>query len=109
MDRRSTAIPPKFHTYRLYPAPEGLFLRAFIPVLSSEQTSGRASYKVHWSSGKTDTRGELVVVVFFVLAIAIVGGFLTVALTFPELLPWYSNPSPRSSPPASTFWEESVA
>jgi hypothetical protein len=51
------------------------------------------------------TRGELVVVVFFVLAIAIVGGFLTVALTFPELLPWYSNPSPRSSPPASTFWE----
>ena len=42
------------HTYRLCPAPEGLFLRAFIPVLSSEQTSGRASYKVHWTSGKTD-------------------------------------------------------
>ena len=53
------------------------------------------------------TRGELVVVVFFVLAIAIVGGFLTVALTFPELLPWYSDPSPH--PPASTFWEQSVA
>jgi hypothetical protein len=31
-----------------------------------------------------------------VLAIAIVGGFLTVALTFPELLPWYSDPSPHT-------------
>jgi hypothetical protein len=54
-------------------------------------------------------RGELVIVIFFVVAIALVSGFLTVALMFPELLPWYSGPSQRSSPPASTFWEESVA
>jgi hypothetical protein len=55
------------------------------------------------------TRGELVVVIFFVLASAFVSGFLAVALRYPELLPWYSDPSQRSSPPASTFWEESVA
>jgi hypothetical protein len=55
------------------------------------------------------TRGELVVAIFFVLAIAFACGFLAVALAFPELLPWYSGPSQRSSPPASTFWEESVA
>ena len=54
-------------------------------------------------------RGELVIVIYFVVAIALVSGFLTVALMFPELLPWYSGPSQRSSPPASTFWEESVA
>ena len=48
VDRRSTATPPEFHTYS--PALEGLFfLRAVIPVLSSEQTSGRASHKVHWT------------------------------------------------------------
>jgi hypothetical protein len=55
------------------------------------------------------THGELVVVIFFVLASAFVSGFLAVALRYPELLPWYSDPSRRSSPPASTFWEESVA
>jgi hypothetical protein len=55
------------------------------------------------------THGELVVVIFFVLASAFVSGFLAVALRYPELLPWYSDPSQRSSPPASTFWEESVA
>jgi hypothetical protein len=55
------------------------------------------------------TRGELVLVIFFVLASAFVSGFLAVALSYPELLPWYSDPSRRSSPPASTFWEESVA
>ena len=49
------------------------------------------------------TRGELVVVIFFVLTIAIVGG------SHPEVLPWYSDPSKRSSPPASTIWEELVA
>jgi hypothetical protein len=54
-------------------------------------------------------RGELVIVAFFVLAIAFVTGFLAVALMFPELLPWYGGSSQRSSPPASTFWEESVA
>jgi hypothetical protein len=61
------------------------------------------------SAGKPMTRGELVVVICFVLATAFVSGFLAVALKYPELLPWYSNPSHRSSPPASTFWEESVA
>jgi hypothetical protein len=55
------------------------------------------------------TRGELVVVIFFVLGIALVSGFLAVALRYPELLPWYSDPSKRSSPPASSIWEESVA
>jgi hypothetical protein len=54
-------------------------------------------------------RGELVTVIFFVVAIALVSGFLAIALMFPELLPWYSGPSQRSCPPASTFWEESVA
>jgi hypothetical protein len=54
-------------------------------------------------------RGELVIVIFFVVAIALVSGFLAVALMFPELLPWYNDPSQRSSPPASSFWEESVA
>ena len=51
-------------------------------------------------------RGELVIVIFFVVAIALVSGFLAVALMFPELLPWYSDPSQRSAPPASTYWEE---
>ncbi len=37
------------------------------------------------------TRGELVVVIFFVLATAFVSGFLAVALKYPELLPWYSK------------------
>ena len=55
------------------------------------------------------TRGDLVTIIFFVVAIALVSGFLAVALMFPELLPWYSGPSQRSSPPASIFWEESVA
>jgi len=32
-------------------------------------------------------RGELVIVIFFVVAIALVSGFLAVALMFPELLP----------------------
>ena len=54
-------------------------------------------------------RGELVIVILFVAAIALVSGFLAVALMFPELLPWFSDPSQRSSPPASTIWEESVA
>jgi hypothetical protein len=60
-------------------------------------------------AGKPMTRGELVAVIFFMLASAFVSGFLALALSYPELLPWYSNPSHRSSPPASTFWEESVA
>jgi hypothetical protein len=54
-------------------------------------------------------RGEMVIVMVFVVAIALVSGFLAVALMFPELLPWYTGPSQRSSPPASTVWEESVA
>jgi hypothetical protein len=54
-------------------------------------------------------RGELVTVIFFVVAIALVSGFLAIALMFPELLPWYTGASQRSSPPASTFWEDSVA
>ena len=54
-------------------------------------------------------RGELAIVILFVAAIALVSGLLAVALMFPELLPWYGGPSQRSSPPASTFWEESVA
>jgi len=33
-------------------------------------------------------RGELVTVIFFVVAIALVSGFLTVALMLPEFLPW---------------------
>ena len=44
-------------------------------------------------------RGELVIVIFFVVAIVLVSGFLAVALMFPEFLPWYSGPSQRSSPP----------
>jgi hypothetical protein len=55
------------------------------------------------------TRGELVIVIFFMIAIALVSGFLAVALKHPELLPWYSDPSKRSSPPRSTIWDESVA
>jgi hypothetical protein len=55
------------------------------------------------------TRGELVVVVFFVLGIAFVTGFLVVALKYPEIMPWYSEPLKRSSPPASTIWTESIA
>jgi hypothetical protein len=54
------------------------------------------------------TRGEVIVVIFFVLASAVVSGFLAVALRYPELLPWYSDGSQRSSPPVSTVWEESV-
>jgi hypothetical protein len=54
------------------------------------------------------TRGELAIVLFFVVAITLVGGILAVALMFPGLLPWYTGPSQRSSPPASTFWEELV-
>jgi ABC-type Fe3+-siderophore transport system permease subunit len=54
-------------------------------------------------------RGELVVVILFAVALALVGGFLAIGLVFPELLPWYSEPSRRSSPPVSTFWEETVA
>jgi hypothetical protein len=59
-------------------------------------------------AGKPMTRGELIVVIFFVLASAVVSGFLAVALRYPELLPWYSDGSQRSSPPVSTVWEESV-
>jgi hypothetical protein len=55
------------------------------------------------------TRAELVIVMFFALGIAFIVGFLAVAINYPELLPWYSDPSKRSSPPASTIWEESVA
>jgi hypothetical protein len=54
-------------------------------------------------------RGELVVVILFAVALALVSGFLAVGLIFPELLPWYSEPSRRSSPPVSTFREETVA
>ena len=53
------------------------------------------------------TRGELVVVIFFVLATAFVSGFLAVALKYPELLPWYGNPStdpPRPLPPFGKNW-----
>jgi hypothetical protein len=65
---------------------------------------------VHWTKReKPMTRGELVIVIFFVLASAFVCGFLAVALRYPELLPWYVDPSQRSSPPASTFWEETIA
>jgi hypothetical protein len=55
------------------------------------------------------TRGELVIVIFFVISIALVSGFLAVALMFPEVLPWFSDPSQRLSPPASSIWEDSVA
>ena len=34
-------------------------------------------------------RGELATGIFFVVAIALVSGFLALALMFPELLPWY--------------------
>jgi hypothetical protein len=54
-------------------------------------------------------RGELVIVIFFVVAIALVSGFLAIALMLNELLPWYTGASQRSSPPASSFWEELVA
>ena len=44
------------------------------------------------------TRSALVVVIFFALATAFAIGFLAVALSFPELMPWYSEPSsPRFS------------
>jgi hypothetical protein len=43
------------------------------------------------------SRDGLVVVIFFALATALAMGFLAVALSFPELMPWYSEPSPRSS------------
>jgi hypothetical protein len=55
------------------------------------------------------TREELVTLIFFAVGIALIIGFLAFALMFPELLPWFSDPSQRSSPPASTIWEESVA
>ena len=58
---------------------------------------------------KRSDDGELVIVIFFVIAIALVRGFLAVALSYPEVLPWYSDPSQRSPAPVSTFWEESVA
>jgi hypothetical protein len=54
-------------------------------------------------------RGELAVVILFAFALALVSCLLAVGLMFPELLPWYSEPSRRSSPPVSTFWEETVA
>ena len=38
------------------------------------------------------TRGELVTIIFFVVAIALVSGFLAVALMFPELLPMVQWP-----------------
>jgi hypothetical protein len=40
------------------------------------------------------SRDGLVVVIFFALATALAMGFLAVALSFPGLMPWYSEPSP---------------
>ena len=80
-------------------------------MLTSAQTELLISQSgaVTSTTKRSQMRGELVIVIFFVVAIVLVSGFLAVALMFPELLPWYSGPSQRSSPPAATFWEESVA
>jgi hypothetical protein len=89
-----------------------LFVRNLVPVLTSEQTAftwfPRVGRDLEWPSDPM-MRGELAIVILFVAAIALVSGFIVVALMFPELLPWYTGPSQRSSPPASSFWEESVA
>jgi hypothetical protein len=58
--------------------------------------ANRQPHLTKWigASGKAMSRDGLVVVIFFELATALAMGFLAVALSFPELMPWYSEPSP---------------
>jgi hypothetical protein len=58
--------------------------------------ANRQAHLTKWigPSGKAMSRDGLVVVIFFALATALAMGFLAVALSFPELMPWYSEPSP---------------
>jgi hypothetical protein len=58
------------------------------------RTDKRISQNKSDQAGKAMSRDGLVVVIFFALATALAMGFLAVALSFPELMPWYSEPSP---------------
>jgi hypothetical protein len=51
------------------------------------------------------TLGERVVVISFVVALVLVTAFGVFAFMFPEQLPWYGDPSPRTPPPRSSLWE----
>jgi hypothetical protein len=41
------------------------------------------------------TRGQLLTLISYSVAIALVSGLLVFAVMFPELLPWYTGPSQR--------------
>jgi hypothetical protein len=68
----------------------------FFAVNSLFSLANRQAHLTKWigPSGKAMSRDGLVVVIFFALATALAVGFLAVALSFPELMPWYSEPSP---------------
>jgi hypothetical protein len=51
------------------------------------------------------TLGERVVVISFVVALVLVTAFGVFAFMFPEQLPWYGDPSPRTPLPRSSLWE----
>ena len=70
---------------------------AFLCENSLFSLANRPAHLTKWigPSGKAMSRDGLVVVIFFALATALAMGFLAVALSFPELMPWYSEPSPR--------------
>jgi hypothetical protein len=77
---------------RYSPAPMGIFFA----VNSLFSLANRQAHLTKWigPSGKAMSRDGLVVVIFFALATALAMGFLAVSLSFPELMPWYSEPSP---------------
>ena len=75
------------------PAPTGIFFARIH--YSHLRTDKRISQNGSDQAGKAMSRDGLVVVIFFALATALAMGFLAVALSFPELMPWYSEPSPR--------------
>lgn len=77
---------------RYSPAPMGIFFA--IIHYSHLRTGKRISQNGSDQAGKAMSRDGLVVVIFFALATALAMGFLAVALSFPELMPWYSEPSP---------------
>ena len=89
---QSAALVRRVHG-PLQPRPTGLFFARIH--YSHLRTDKRISQNGSDQAGKAMSRDGLVVVIFFALATALAMGFLAVALSFPELMPWYSEPSPR--------------
>jgi hypothetical protein len=89
--RQSAAVVRRVHG-PLQPRSDGDFLCDN----SLFSLANRQPHLTKWigPSGKAMSRDGLVVVIFFALATALAMGFLAVALSFPELMPWYSEPSP---------------